>query len=162
MIQSGYVYSTRLWRITRPVCSPQPVRPLQSTSNPSPNAQTTRPPRTCQSSSTSLFPDAHPGFIVWTGPLPVSVMVQVPLYASLTTSLFIAFVIESHPISLQLAVLLGSALSHCLWRIGCTVSGMILAITLLGGHDMSSSLSQRQSITNALTRYLLPSSSGPP
>jgi len=39
----------------------------------------------------SLFPDADPGAIVWTGPPPEIVTVQSLLYASLTTSLFAAF-----------------------------------------------------------------------
>ena len=40
----------------------------------------------------SLFPDADPGAIVWTGPPPDIVTVQALLYASLATSLFAAFV----------------------------------------------------------------------
>ena len=122
----------------------------------------------------SLFPDADPGAIVWTGPPPGIVTVQALLYASLATSLFAAFVavlgkqwvnryirnhggsaadksrdrqrkldgfekwhfylvIESLPVMLQLAVmLLGCALSRYLWTISRTVSGIILAITLLG------------------------------
>ena len=40
----------------------------------------------------SLFPDADPGTIAWTGPPPGIVTVQVLLYASLVTSLFAAFV----------------------------------------------------------------------
>ena len=39
----------------------------------------------------SLFPDADPGAIAWTGPPPEIVTVQSLLYASLTTSLFAAF-----------------------------------------------------------------------
>jgi len=39
----------------------------------------------------SLFPDADPGAITWTGP-PEIVTVQSPLYASLATSFFTAFV----------------------------------------------------------------------
>ena len=40
----------------------------------------------------SLFPDADPGAVVWTGPPPGVVTVQALLYASLATSLFAAFV----------------------------------------------------------------------
>ena len=40
----------------------------------------------------SLFPDADPGAILWTGPPPGIVTVQALLYASLVTSLFAAFV----------------------------------------------------------------------
>ena len=40
----------------------------------------------------SLFPDADPGAVVWTGPPPGTVTVQALLYASLATSLFAAFV----------------------------------------------------------------------
>jgi len=39
----------------------------------------------------SLFPDADPGSTTWTGPPPEIVTVQSLLYASLTTSLFAAF-----------------------------------------------------------------------
>jgi len=39
----------------------------------------------------TLFPDASPGAIAWTGPPPQIVTVQSLLYASLTTSLFAAF-----------------------------------------------------------------------
>jgi len=39
----------------------------------------------------SLFPDADPSSVAWTGPPPVIVTVQSLLYASLTTSLFAAF-----------------------------------------------------------------------
>jgi len=39
----------------------------------------------------SLFPDADPGAIAWTGPPPEIITVQSLLYASLTTSLFAAF-----------------------------------------------------------------------
>ena len=40
----------------------------------------------------SLFPDADPDAIIWTGPPPDIVTVQALLYASLATSLFAAFV----------------------------------------------------------------------
>ena len=39
----------------------------------------------------SLFPDADPSAIIWTGPPPETVTVQCLLYASLATSLFAAF-----------------------------------------------------------------------
>ena len=39
----------------------------------------------------SLFPDANPSSVVWTGPPSEVVTVQSLLYASLTTSLFVAF-----------------------------------------------------------------------
>ena len=41
--------------------------------------------------NSSLFPDADPGAIAWTGPPPEIVTVQSLLYASLTTALFAAF-----------------------------------------------------------------------
>jgi hypothetical protein len=41
--------------------------------------------------NSSLFPDADPGAIAWTGPPPEIVTVQSLLYASLVTSLFAAF-----------------------------------------------------------------------
>jgi len=40
----------------------------------------------------SLFPDANPNSVTWTGPPPEIVTVQSLLYASLTTSLFAAFI----------------------------------------------------------------------
>jgi len=39
----------------------------------------------------SLFPDADPNSVTWTGPPPVIVTVQSLLYANLTTSLFATF-----------------------------------------------------------------------
>ena len=41
--------------------------------------------------NSSLFPNADPGVITWTGPPPEIITVQSLLYASLTTSLFAAF-----------------------------------------------------------------------
>ena len=41
--------------------------------------------------NSSLFPNADPGAIAWTGPPPEIVTVQSLLYASLATSLFAAF-----------------------------------------------------------------------
>jgi len=40
----------------------------------------------------SLFPDANPDSVTWTGPPPIIVIVQSILYASLATSLFAAFI----------------------------------------------------------------------
>jgi hypothetical protein len=40
----------------------------------------------------SLFPDANPDSVIWTGPPPGIVIVQSLLYASLATSLFAAFI----------------------------------------------------------------------
>ena len=41
--------------------------------------------------NSSLFPDANPNSVTWTGPPPETVTVQSLLYASLATSLFAAF-----------------------------------------------------------------------
>ena len=122
----------------------------------------------------SLFPDADPAAITWTGPPPEIITVQSLLYASLATSLFVAFLamlgkqwvnrylrnrggsaadksrdrqrkldglqkwrfhlaIEGLPVMLQLALLLlWCALSQYLWTISRTVSGVIIAVAVLG------------------------------
>jgi len=41
----------------------------------------------------SLFPDADPAAVVWTGPPPEIATIQSLLYASLATSLFAAFLV---------------------------------------------------------------------
>ena len=41
--------------------------------------------------NSSLFPNANPNSVTWTGPPPETITVQSLLYASLTTSLLVAF-----------------------------------------------------------------------
>ena len=65
---------------------------VQSKLEPDPNEMTAAYMRILiHTMNSSLFPDADPTSATWTGPPPVIVTVQSLLYASLTTSLFAAF-----------------------------------------------------------------------
>ena len=65
---------------------------VQSKLEPDPNETTAAYMRILiHTMNNSLFPDAEPSSVAWTGPPPGIVTVQSLLYASLTTSLFAAF-----------------------------------------------------------------------
>ena len=65
---------------------------VQSKLEPDPNEMTAAYMRILiHTLNNSLFPDADPSSVAWTGPPPEIVTVQSLLYASLTTSLFTAF-----------------------------------------------------------------------
>jgi hypothetical protein len=65
---------------------------VQSKLEPDPNEMTAAYMRILiHAVNSSLFPDADPDSVIWTGPPPEIVTVQSLLYASLVTSLFVAF-----------------------------------------------------------------------
>jgi len=89
------VFGTEFWRVQAGLFSAVSsafIIDVQSKLEPDPNEMTAAYMRILiHTMNNSLFPDADPSSITWTGPPPEIVTVQSLLYASLATSLFAAF-----------------------------------------------------------------------